>query len=67
MTELQFCYWLQGYFELSGTKELNPEQVKAIQEHLALVFTKVTTSTVPDYRNLLQTQLAPDTTLDVTC
>lgn len=33
-----FAYWLQGFFELSGTDELTPEQVRTIKNHLNLVF-----------------------------
>lgn len=44
MTAQEFCYWLQGHFELNGPK-LTEEQVKIVQDHLKLVFNKVT----PDY------------------
>ena len=34
-----FCFWLQGFFELNkGTTDLTPEQVALIQTHLGLVF-----------------------------
>jgi hypothetical protein len=46
MTEKDFIYWLQGFFELSGAETLNKQQVKAIKEHMALVMKKVTPSTV---------------------
>lgn len=42
MNSESFCYWLHGYFELSGVTKLDEAQVKMIKEHLALVFTKVT-------------------------
>jgi hypothetical protein len=42
MNELQFCYWLQGYFELGQVSELNPDQVRVIKDHLQLVFKKET-------------------------
>lgn len=42
MTEQQFCYWLQGFAELSGDCPPTPEQWKSIREHLALCFKKVT-------------------------
>lgn len=42
MTPEAFCYWLQGFLELSEAKTLTPQQLKAVREHLALVFTKVT-------------------------
>ncbi len=37
MTSRDFCFWLQGYFEL-GNKTLTGEQVEMIQDHLNLVF-----------------------------
>jgi hypothetical protein len=42
MTERDFCYWLQGFVELTQGQTPNPAQWKSIQEHLATVFTKVT-------------------------
>lgn len=42
LTSEQFTYWLQGYFEISGTNELNSTQVQIIKDHLDLVFNKVT-------------------------
>ena len=42
MTHEQFCYWLQGFAELSPATPPTPEQWKSIQEHLALTFKKVT-------------------------
>lgn len=39
MTSRDFCYWLQGFFELQGTNEaLTTEQVQIIRNHLKLVF-----------------------------
>jgi hypothetical protein len=43
MKASEFCFWLQGYFEMSGvTPEepgtLNSRQSAMIQRHLALVF-----------------------------
>lgn len=40
--EHEFCYWLKGYFELSDSNTLSPQQVQIIKDHLNLVFTKVT-------------------------
>jgi hypothetical protein len=38
MTDSQFFYWLQGYFELSGHKEpLNITQADCIERHAKLV------------------------------
>lgn len=44
MKATEFCYWLQGYFELTqqglnyGSPSLHTDQVKCIQDHLLLVF-----------------------------
>lgn len=41
MTPVNFCYFLQGYFEISEVDKeitLTPEQVKMIRAHLNLVF-----------------------------
>jgi hypothetical protein len=42
MQSRDFCYWLQGYFEISNTlpqqAQLTKEQVQLIQKHLNLVF-----------------------------
>lgn len=47
MDPLNFCYWLQGFFEVTdannkGNVVLSGKQVDTIQEHLQLVFKKVT-------------------------
>ena len=39
----EFCYWLQGFFELSGANiALNDSQIALVKEHLQLVFHKET-------------------------
>lgn len=38
MTSRDFCYWLQGHFEITGCKHIGGKQVAMIQKHLALVF-----------------------------
>lgn len=38
MNTIDFCYWLQGYFELSDAADLTERQVAQIKEHLHLVF-----------------------------
>ena len=40
--ERDFCYWLQGFFELTNNNELSEQQIQMIKNHLALVFNKVT-------------------------
>ena len=41
MTSRDFCYWLQGYFELTGEGSPEPmsaDKIGMIKRHLALVF-----------------------------
>lgn len=38
MQSINFCYWLQGLFELQDPKELTEKQTSVIKEHLDLVF-----------------------------
>lgn len=60
MKATEFCYWLQGFFELNQaaeqyTKQLTPEQVEIIQRHLALVFVHDIDPQAgpPEYREIL--------------
>lgn len=41
MTPENFCYWMQGYAELTNDLP-TPAQWNSIKEHLNLVFNKVT-------------------------
>ncbi len=38
MTSRDFCYWLQGFFEIADPKSLSKEQIDMIQKHLSMVF-----------------------------
>lgn len=38
MNSIDFCYWLQGYFELSDVKKIDTKQTKIVKDHLNLVF-----------------------------
>lgn len=38
MKASEFCFWLQGLFELDNPQELNARQTTVIKRHLALVF-----------------------------
>ena len=43
MEPINFCYWLQGYFEISEQNKyegLNHRQVNMVRDHLNLVFGK---------------------------
>lgn len=69
MTERQFCYWLQGYFELSESQEISKEQAQIIQDHLQLVFKKETpyrNTDIDDWRDRLTLTPLPSP-LTVTC
>jgi hypothetical protein len=38
MKAQEFCYWLQGMFELSYVKMLNAVQLETVRKHLQMVF-----------------------------
>jgi len=38
MKATEFCYWLQGMFEINPAKELTAEQTDMIKRHLQMVF-----------------------------
>jgi len=38
MTSRDFCYWLMGFFEISGVQQLGFDQTESVKQHLALVF-----------------------------
>lgn len=38
MTSRDFCYWLQGYFEVQSPIEIGRIETELIKKHLALVF-----------------------------
>lgn len=38
MTSRDFCFWLQGYFEVSGSSAMDREQADIVKRHLSLVF-----------------------------
>jgi hypothetical protein len=42
MTPENFCYWLQGFFEIQNPSQISESQIQEIKNHLALVFNKVT-------------------------
>jgi hypothetical protein len=37
VSEQNFAYWLQGFFEVAKPESVSPEQVKIIKNHIALV------------------------------
>jgi len=38
MNAVDFCFWLQGFFEISEDNNLSPRQLEVIKAHLSLVF-----------------------------
>ena len=57
MTSRDFCYWLQGFFELTiddGEISVSKEQAKTIQNHLNLVFKHEIDPSMPDPTGVLQ-------------
>lgn len=38
MNSIDFCFWLQGYFEISEATTLSKKQVETIKNHLNLTF-----------------------------
>ncbi len=38
MTSRDFCFWLQGFFEIAGNKGITEEQTDILKKHLNLVF-----------------------------
>lgn len=38
MKASEFCYWLQGYFEISKDDAITKEKVDIIKNHLSMVF-----------------------------
>lgn len=38
MQSRDFCYWLQGFFEIGGTTYMDANQIECVKRHLNLVF-----------------------------
>lgn len=47
MTSRDFCYWLMGFFELSGKISLTEQQVAIVRNHLNLVFVHEIDPSIP--------------------
>ena len=48
MNAQEFCYFLQGVFEIADLKSLDETQTQIVKDHLQLVFNKIT----PDRRHI---------------
>ncbi|UCW44295.1 hypothetical protein [Pseudomonas phage PPAY] len=73
MTPEQFCYWLQGYFELKRTIDhrlgATQETMEVIEQHLQTVFNKVTpeVKVSPTYKELSKVMQLPAQTITYKC
>lgn len=54
MTSRDFCYWLQGFFEVAPieVESLDETQVKTIRRHLNMVFAHEIDPSFPDVEKL---------------
>ncbi len=52
MTSRDFCYWLQGFFELTDATEITGDQVELIKKHLHMVFEHEIDPSFPDKETL---------------
>lgn len=53
MSTQDFCFWLQGWFEIQKPQSITATQLQEIKNHLDLVFNKVTPNVV-DFSGLEQ-------------
>jgi len=54
MTSRDFCFWLQGHFEISDAKALGEKETEMVKRHLALVFKHEIDPAMPDKTGELQ-------------
>lgn len=47
MKSVEFCYWLQGLFEVAEPETLNAKQTDLIKRHLNMVFIHEIDATYP--------------------
>ena len=54
MTSREFCYWLQGFFEINdgGTGALTTQQAEVIKNHLNMVFIHEIDPSYPNKKEL---------------
>lgn len=48
MKSVEFCYWLQGLFEVAEPTALNEKQTDLIKRHLNMVFVHEIDATYPE-------------------
>ena len=66
MTSRDFCFWLQGFFELSNEKYLSEAQTNIIKKHLAMVFVHEIDPSMPN-KKLDQIHAASPVTAVMRC
>ena len=54
MTSRDFCFWLQGFYEITGTDKITESQSQMIRRHLNLVFKHEIDPSMPDPTGELQ-------------
>ena len=54
MTSRDFCYWLQGFFEIGHPQSLTVQETEIVKRHLALVFKHEIDPSMPDPTGELQ-------------
>lgn len=54
MTSRDFCYWLQGFYEISNPTTIGEKETDMIKRHLALVFIHEIDPSMPDPDGKLQ-------------
>jgi hypothetical protein len=71
MSSRDFCYWLQGFFELAtpntvkGELVLSPEQVSCVKKHLQMVFVHEIDPSYPNQKKLNEIHSTDGVTIDV--
>lgn len=60
MTSRDFCYWMQGYFELVDADAMTAEQVSTVKRHLSMVFAHKIDPSMGDARHQADLQHAHD-------
>jgi len=63
MTDIEFVYWLNGFFEITNCSEVGPEQTKIIKEKLQSMFIKETGKPAPEAEKQEAKQEYPRTTI----
>lgn len=63
-----FCYWLQGFFEISEGNQLTEKQTEIIKRHLELVFFNVTNNQSANTKEVsINSLIIPRENVALTC